>query len=144
MKVRLPASAPARAFTLIEMVLVLAIVALLVGASSVALVGILGSAKEQTAEKNILQIETALQNYQLDNRRLPTESQGLKALVEKPTSQPAPKRWKQYIDPLPLDPWDQDYKYRLPAKRSKKDYDVFSLGKDGQEGTEDDIGNWSD
>ncbi|MEM9478501.1 MAG: type II secretion system major pseudopilin GspG [Verrucomicrobiota bacterium] len=129
------------AFTLIEMVLVLAIVALLVGASTVALVGILVTTKEQIAERNILSIETALANYQIDNKRLPTEGQGLTALSERPSANPVPRRWKVYIEPLPADPWGRNYVYRIPAKKSNKGFDLFSTGEDGQEGTDDDIGN---
>ncbi|MEM0896798.1 MAG: type II secretion system major pseudopilin GspG [Verrucomicrobiota bacterium] len=130
------------AFTLIEMVLVLAIVALLVGASTVALVGIINSARYEAALRKILSIETALANYELDNRRLPTESQGLKALVERPSAAPVPKRWQVYVEPLPEDPWGRNYVYRIPAEKSRKGYDLFSLGEDGVESTDDDIGNW--
>lgn len=74
--------------------------------------------------------------------RPPTTEQGIKALVERPSSEPVPERWTQLLEEVPKDPWGQEYKYRYPATKSKKPYDIYSAGKDGQEGTDDDIGNW--
>lgn len=144
MKTRQNARLKPRAFTLIEMVLVLAIVALLVGAGAVALVNVLGTGQETRARADVQKISAALRSYQINNRFLPTEAQGLKALVERPTSAPQPKRWKKEISPLPIDPWGFEYKYRRPAKKSDEDFDVFSVGEDGQADTDDDIGNWED
>ena len=142
----IPANPKARrsAFTLIEMVLVLAIVALLVGAAAVSLPGVIGTGREKVAKSDVLKIMSALRNYEIDNKYLPTEAQGLKSLVEEPTSQPRPKRWKKYMNKLPTDPWGSDYRYRRPGKQSGEDFDVFSPGKDLQPDTEDDIGNWGD
>jgi len=72
----------------------------------------------------------------------PTTEQGLKALVEKPTTEPLPEKWTALMEEVPKDPWGQEYKYRYPAQKSKKPFDVWSVGKDGVDGNEDDIGNW--
>jgi general secretion pathway protein G len=73
---------------------------------------------------------------------MPTTEQGIKALFEKPTTEPIPDKWTQLLEDLPKDPWQQPYKYEYPAKRSKKSFDLWSVGKDGQDGTADDIGNF--
>ena len=87
-------------------------------------------------------IATQLQLYEARCQRLPTQDQGLEALVSKPSKEPIPDRWMALMEELPKDPWGQPYKYRIPAQKSKKAYDVWSLGKDGQDGTADDMGNW--
>ena len=61
--------------------------------------------------------------------------------MEQPTLEPLPARWTQLLEEIPKDPWNRDLQYAYPAKRSKSEYDVFSLGKDGIESA-DDIGNW--
>jgi general secretion pathway protein G len=93
-------------------------------------------------ESDIQNIMTQLQLYEARNMRSPTTEQGLKALVEKPSTEPLPEKWTQLLEAVPKDPWGQEYKYRYPAQKSKKPYDVYSAGKDGADGTEDDIGNW--
>ena len=103
-------------------------------------------AKIVNAESTIIAISTQLLIYQKDNRRLPTTEQGLMALVEKPTAEPIPARWIQLFDKKGLiDPWGYPFRYAyLPQKdgRSKKNYDVWSIGPDEVDGTDDDIGNW--
>src|SRR5690606_23733764 len=98
-------------------------------------------AKETRVESDIKNIVTQLKVYEARNLAPPTTEQGLKALVEKPTSEPVPERWSQLLEEVPKDPWGREYQYQYPAKRSKADYDVYSLGKDGVESA-DDIGNW--
>ena len=88
-------------------------------------------------------IVQALKVYRLDNGAYPSTEQGLLALVQKPTTNPVPGNWKQYLDRLPKDPWDGDYQYLNPGV--KGEIDVFSLGSDharGGEGNAADIGNW--
>ena len=67
------------------------------------------------------------------------EQQGLKALVEKPTSTPLPRRWTQIMDKVPKDPWDNEYVYKYPGSKDRSRPELVSLGKDGLEGTEDDM-----
>ncbi|MEM7387394.1 MAG: type II secretion system major pseudopilin GspG [Verrucomicrobiota bacterium] len=129
------------AFTLIELVLVLTIISILVGGGIYYLMGNVDVAKETRVETDITTIATQLKLYESRNVQPPSEEQGLMALVEKPTTDPKPDRWTQLMEEVPLDPWKRPYQYRNPSKRSKRDYDIFSLGKDGIE-SEDDIGNW--
>ena len=130
-------------FTLVEIVIVLTIIAVLAGGSIYMLKGLIGDAQGQRIQSDIQTIKVALGAYERKNFfKPPTEEQGLAALVEKPTSDPQPEKWTQYLDQIPKDPWGNEYQYRYPAKRSKTDkFDLFSLNEDGVE-NEDDIGNW--
>lgn len=95
------------------------------------------------AKQDILAIQNALDLYKLDNGMYPTTDQGLIALVEKPTSNPTPRDWKQYLKSLPKDPWGRDYLYLNPGEHS--DVDVFTYGASGQPGgtgINAQIGNW--
>lgn len=131
------------AFTLIEMVLVLAIVALLVGAGIVHLTGVLDEGKYQRVRGDISTLTSALRTYEMGNLFLPTTAQGMMSLVSAPSTQPLPKRWRQYMKKLPLDPWGRDYQYRNPGTKNASGFDIYSFGPDGLESA-DDIGNWED
>jgi general secretion pathway protein G len=133
-----------RGFTLIELVLVLTILALLMGAAITMLNkgGIIEGAQEDRIHGDILTLKTALDAYFYKAGRHPTTEQGLNALVEKPTAPPIPDRWNASMTEIPGDPWKQPYKYKYPASKSKDPYDVWSVGKDGIDGNEDDVGNW--
>lgn len=139
----LPSRSPrgARGFTLIEIVLVITIIAVLGAATIYLIKGNVDVAKETRVDSDIKNIVTQLKVYEATNLAPPTTEQGLQALVEKPSSEPVPERWRQLMEELPKDPWNREYQYQYPAKRSKGDYDVYSLGKDGVESA-DDIGNW--
>ena len=142
---RLPRSAPAlandAAFTLIEIVLVITIISILGAALIYGIKGNVDVAKETRVESDIKAIVTQLKVYEARNLQPPTTEQGLKALVEIPTVEPVPERWTQLMEDIPKDPWKHEFRYQYPAKRSKADYDVYSLGADGVESA-DDIGNW--
>jgi general secretion pathway protein G len=88
-------------------------------------------------------LKTALGLYEMENGVYPTTEQGLKALVEKPTSDPVPPHWRQYLDrkTIPKDPWGRDYVYVCPGAHNPEGFDLSCLGKDGTE-SEDDIRNW--
>jgi general secretion pathway protein G len=129
------------AFTLIEIVLVITIIAVLGAATIYLIKGNVDVAKETRVESDIKNIVTQLKVYEARNLQPPTTEQGLKALVERPSIEPAPERWTQLLEEVPKDPWNHEFHYQYPAKRSKADYDVFSLGRDGVESS-DDIGNW--
>lgn len=131
------------AFTLIEMVLVLGIIALLVGSGIVYLTGVLGVGKETRVKADINTISAALRTYETQNLALPTTQQGLRALVEKPKTRPAPKSWRPFLKKTLLDPWGNEYQYATPGKKDTGGFDLFSMGPDGKPGTEDDIGNWN-
>lgn len=142
----LPAADAAKrpnAFTLLEMMVVLLIIALIIGSVAVMMNGIEGNAQGVTTSAKINGIQSSLTSYKLAALTYPTQQQGLEALVTRPTSQPLPKRWTQTAKAEALiDPWGRKLVYRNPGKHNTSSYDVFSLGPDGIENTEDDIGNW--
>ena len=135
---------PAQAFTLVELVLVITIIAVLAGSAIFFLNqgGITDVAKQQAAESSIRDIANMVDLYEGRNYRPPTTEQGLMALVEKTTIEPLPQSFSQLLDEVPVDPWGTPYQYRSPAEKSKDGYDLFSAGADRQPDTEDDIGNW--
>jgi general secretion pathway protein G len=133
----------ARAFTLVEIVLVLAIIALLLGVAVKSLSGVLGRGKEVAANADLDAFNSALVMYQSKSLRYPTTEQGLKALVVKPGTAPVPRNWSKIMDEIKPDPWGHDYYYYYPGKKNgMAKPDIGSCGEDGIEGNEDDIGNW--
>ena len=135
----LPAAA---AFTLIEIVITLTIIAILASGSIYLLKGQIDSAKDTRVDSDLQAIGLALQSYESRALRMPTTEQGLMALVEKPTLEPIPENYRAFMEELPKDPWGLPYKYRFPAQKSKKPYDVWTAGPNGIDGDEDDLGNW--
>ena len=102
------------------------------------------SAYVNAAKTQINAFHTPLEAYRLDLKSFPTSSQGLQALRTIPADLASPTRWQgPYLDnEIPLDPWDNEYRYEYPGKRQADRPDIWSLGPDGADGTEDDIGNW--
>jgi general secretion pathway protein G len=147
-----------RGFTFIEIMVVVAILAILAALVVPRIMGRTDDAKRTAAKVQIRNIEGALQLYKLDNGVYPTTEQGLKALVEKPSVGVIPKKWKLggYLPKLPEDPWGNPYKYMSPSQGSvqipgqspglKGEYELISLGTDGEvggEGVNADITNWN-
>ncbi len=132
------------AFTLIEILIVIIIIAALASMVVPRLSGRSEMAKKAIAEADIRSnIGTALRLYELENGNYPTTEQGLKALMTKPSSDPVPQNWNgPYLENEPIDPWKKPYGYKCPGVHNTISYDLYSLGKDGNEGTDDDIGNW--
>jgi len=131
-------------FTLIELMLVVIIIGTLAALVIPRLAGRAEQARTTAAQADILSnIPMALDLYELDNGAYPTTQQGLLALVEQTTTPPLPKNWNgPYLKKKPVDPWGNDYRYSCPGTHNTEDYDLYSLGKDGTEGGDDDIGNW--
>ncbi|NNE92428.1 MAG: type II secretion system major pseudopilin GspG [Verrucomicrobiales bacterium] len=137
--------AASAAFTLVELVIVLTIIGILAGSSIYMVVGFIDDAKYQRAENDIGALKTAIMGFARNNYdRPPTEEQGLMALVERPTSEPVPARWRPYLEDQKalIDPWGNPYQYKSPGQRSGKKYDLWSMGENVEDET-DDIGNWS-
>lgn len=126
------------------MVLVLGIIALLLGSGIYLLRGVVEDTEDQTVFADFQTLKTALVSYKTKSRvGYPTTEQGLAALVKRPSGPPPPKRWSSNFAKQLTDPWGKPYQYRYPAKRSKhEEFDLWSCGKDGIDGTEDDLGNW--
>ena len=132
-------SALHRGMTLLEIVIVLGIIGLILGAAISNFGGFWGNAETKTAEIKIQGIRSMLESYRLSAGMYPTESQGLQALVTKPTSAPEPKRWNQLTPSLPLDPWQNEFIYKRPATKGNAAYEIISKGNDGILGTDDDV-----
>lgn len=131
-------------FTLIELMLVVIIIGTLVAMLVPRFSGRSEAARVSAAKADIqANLATALDLFELDNGFYPTTEQGLEALRSLPALPPVPKNWKgPYLKKkLSLDPWGRAYLYRSPGTHNA-DYDLFSLGADGVESTNDDITNW--
>ncbi len=130
-------------FTLLELLVVLAILGLLAAIVAPQVLRYLGTSRSQAAKVQIENISASLDHFQLDVGRYPSPEEGLEALV-KPTASAA--NWNgPYLkkESALTDPWGRKYHYTLPGKHG--DVDVFSLGSDGAEGGSGeakDVGNW--
>jgi len=129
------------AFTLIEMVMVLAIVSLLVGVGITKMRGVGETSRFQRAKADISTLTAALRQYELRSMRMPSTEQGLAALVNEPKGEPKPVRWGPTMTESLVDGKGNPYHYSNPGTRSKHGFDVFSLGEDEVQ-SDDDIGNW--
>lgn len=135
-----------RAFTLLEILVVLAILGLLLGLVINNADKILGHGSESVAKIFVHDsLKTVMVRYRIDMGDYPTTEEGLQALVTAPGGKT--DRWRgPYIDApgnkVPLDPWGEPYQYRYPGTKNPTGYDVFSKGPDKQPDTADDIGNW--
>lgn len=136
-------NAKQQGFSLLEIMVVIMIIGGMAALVVPNLMGNKGRADMQKAKSDIVALENALGMYSLDNSIYPTTDQGLEALVSKPDSSPAPRNYREggYIKRLPQDPWGNDYILNNPGEYSQ--IDVLSVGRDGEEGTEDDLGNWN-
>ena len=129
-----------RGFTLMEMILVLAIIGILVGLGIFAMKGVVGDAEIGKAMADIRTMQTNIVRYRTMAGFIPSQAQGLEALAKKPSGNPAPRSWRQLMDPSALlDPWGHPYQYRNPGKKEVGGYDIYSMGPDGQDGTADDV-----
>ncbi len=148
-----------KGFTFLELMVVVAILAILASLIIPNFVGRAEDAKKTQAVIQIREIMKALELYRLDNGSYPSTEQGLKALVEKPTGEPEPSsKWKRYMDKVPTDPWKHEFIYVCPGadhtansdslseeEQSEENYlrfDLSSLGPDGTE-SDDDINSWN-
>lgn len=134
------------AFTLIEIMLVVIIIGILAAMVIPNMAGRGEQARVSAARADIdANLSTALDLYELDNGQYPTTDQGLLALLEKPSSSPAPANWHgPYLKKkrIPLDPWGREYKYIAPGVHNTEEFDLSSYGPDGVE-SQGDIVNWS-
>ena len=132
-------------FTLLEIIVVVAIIAILAAYIAPKVAGRVDDARISKAKSDIRVLESSLELYKLDNFVYPSNGQGLDALVNKPSGE-GTKNWRDggYIKKLNKDPWGNKYQYTYPG--SNGELDVFSLGADAAVGGVDeaaDIGNWN-
>jgi general secretion pathway protein G len=136
-----------RGFTLIEVMVVVVILGILAALVVPKIMGRPDEARVIKARQDVQAIEAALNLYRLDNHVYPSTEQGLTALVEKPSGEPAAPNWKTggYLDRVPQDPWGRPYQYLNPGLHGE--IDIWSYGADGQEGGEGvnaDLGSWAE
>ena len=136
-------------FTLIEMLVIIAIIAVLAAVVAPEVFRNVGDANASAARQQIELMGTALDNYRLDNHAYPTTEQGLSALRVEPTVGERPRRWRgPYLRrAIPDDPWGRPYVYASPGVHDPRGYDLSSLGRDGREGGEGedaDVTSWGD
>ena len=125
----------AAGFTLIELMIVVIIIAALAAMVAPRLVERADEAKAMIAKADLQSLDTALKLYRLQNGDYPAGEQGLAALLSTAGKGP-------YLEKAPLDPWGRQYLYRYPGTHNPRGYDLSSVGRDGKEGTTDDITNW--
>ena len=126
-------------FTLIEIMLVIIIIVALM---AVLLPAMMTKMKQVKIDQAVIYMTTLagdIAQYDMRNGSPPTTNQGLKALVEMPQGEPRPRRWSQFETEIRLDPWNNEYRYEFPGKRSKTGFDLYSCGPDLQPDTADDI-----
>ncbi len=133
-------------FSLVEILFVIALIALIASVAISNLTGTFGGQQEKIASQIVNQgMKLSLTAYMLDIGNYPSSEEGLAALVKSPAGKES--RWKgPYLEEtqVPLDPWGNPYQYRFPGSRNvsgARGYDIWSLGPDGTESA-DDIGNW--
>lgn len=134
------------AFTLLEILVTLAIIGLLAGLAISNSDKIFGQSQEAVARVFVRDaLKTSLVRYRIDLGDYPTTSEGIAALIVAPSGKT--ERWRgPYIDvpggKAPTDPWGEPYRYRYPGTKNKGGFDLYSVGPDKNDGSEDDIGNW--
>ena len=129
---------PEQAFTLLEIMLVVTIIALLLGTAIYKLSGNVEYARHTRVQADIQGISTQLKLYQSMNGFYPTTDQGLQALVVQPDTDPKPTRWYQLYSEMPKDPWQTDYVYHCPGTKNPNGFDLYSAGSDRKPDTSDD------
>ncbi|CAN5692132.1 GspG family T2SS major pseudopilin variant XcpT [soil metagenome] len=134
-------------FTLIEILVVVAVLSVLAALVAPNVFQHLGTAKDAAARSQMEMLGAALDAYRLDNGRYPTTAQGLAALREEPAAEPRPRNWNgPYLRrAVPLDPWDNPYVYTAPGEANPGSYDLVSYGADGTpggEGENADLRSW--
>lgn len=144
---RYPSPSARAGFTLLELIIVIAIIAVLAALVGPAVFRNVGDAKTSAAKSQIEMLSTALAAYRLDNDVYPTGDQGLDALRERTTTGDAPRNWRgPYLSrAVPVDPWGRPYVYIAPGVANPTAFDLYTLGRDGQPGGADedaDITSW--
>jgi general secretion pathway protein G len=127
-----------RGFTLVEILLVVTIIGILAALVIPKMTGRTDEARRKSAFSDVNGgIKSALGMYEVDTGRYPAS---LNDLITQPSDV---RGWKgPYLDNMPADPWGHPYVYVYPGRKNTAGYDLYSVGPDGQDGNQDDIGNW--
>ena len=136
-----------KGFTLLELLIVIVILGLLVSLVSINFLPTLSNAYVEVAKQDIARLQQALVMFKISEGSHPTQEQGLNSLKENPGNLKRPGKYPSggYINKLPKDPWGNNYVYIYPGQYGE--FDIISLGADGQpggEGENADIGNWTE
>jgi general secretion pathway protein G len=132
-----------KAFTLVELLLVLVILGVLAAIVVPKFSGRTEQARVTAAQSQLATFATALDAFEVDNGYYPRGGDGLLALIDEPQDA---QNWRgPYLsaDAIPLDPWGNPYIYESPGRHNPRSYDLMSAGPDGQVGNDDDITNWT-
>ncbi len=124
-----------RGMSLLEIMVVITLIGLVTAAIGVAVMGRLEEGKIKTARNEAYEIAKSMEIYKLNNGRYPTTAEGIQVLVTPPKGKPV-------LETMPQDPWNADFIYTTPGTKNPSKFDIRSKGPDGQENTEDDVGNW--
>jgi len=129
-------------FTLMEVLLVLVILVILASLAVSTYSGVQNRALRDAAKSKVGLIAGQVDTYQLHMRKYPGT---LQDLIDRPSDAAAAENWSgPYLKESGAlrDPWNNDFKFATPGKHNPNSYDIWSVGPDGQDGTDDDIGNW--
>lgn len=137
---------PQAAFTILEILIVIAILGLLVGLTLTKFTGIFGNSQQDVARIFVsTTLKPAFDTYRIDLGNYPSTAEGLAALKSAPAGKTARWRGPYVLEDAqwpPVDPWSNPYQYQFPGKHNTSGYDLWSMGPDNESGTADDIGNW--
>ena len=132
-----------RGFTLVEVMIVIAIILALASLIGLAVFSRFGEAQQNITKIQMKNIEDALESFRLTYNRYPTDDEGLSVLW---SSANLEDKWSSFLtDPTPVDQWDSEWGYRQMSEYGDESkFDLWSYGPDKEEGTEDDITSWSE
>ena len=129
--------APRAGFTLVEILVVIAIISLLAGVVLLNIAPQMGLGSQAAAKAQIQVLSSAVTTYRMAHGRYPTQQQGLEALVRKPAEEPVPQNYPEggYLNSrtVPLDPWKRPYLYLCPGRQNEP-FEILSYGGDGEPG----------
>lgn len=132
-------------FTFLEIMMVVVIIGMLAALVGPRIAGRAQQARVNTAKTQLTSLENALKQYEMDMGSYPSQTDGLQALVQRPTGDDAEAWNGPYLakNELPKDPWGREFQYKFPGEHNSDDYDIWSAGPDKQQGSKDDIANWT-
>jgi general secretion pathway protein G len=136
-----------RGFTLIEVMIVIAIILMLSTLVGVALMSRRKDAQKDLAQYDMGTIANAIKLFEMDFDRFPTDEEGLRVLWDKSALSPdsSESKWRGYLEkPMPTDKWGSPWGYRQMSEQGNETkYDLWSYGPDKEDGTDDDLTNWA-